>query len=125
MTAACGKEMKNADAVVNECLRFLVGWTTSEEEIEKFFVGSVELQAVATNGAAYFQEFLNQWARCIELENQGKHAEINDLICTMIHTTESSEPTGANDMQRLSELALQIDCRLPTMGGAFSELVNR
>jgi hypothetical protein len=43
----------------------------------------------------------------------------------MIHTTESNVPAEKSDMQRLSELALCIDCRLPTMRRAFIELANR
>ena len=43
----------------------------------------------------------------------------------MIHTTESNLPAEKSDMQRLSELALWIDCRLPTVRGMFIELANR
>ena len=54
-----------------------------------------------------------------------RSAEIIELISSMIHTTESNLPADKNDMQRLSELALWIDCRLLTMRGAFIELANR
>jgi hypothetical protein len=50
---------------------------------------------------------------------------IIELISSMIRTTESNLPAEKSDMQRLSELALWIDCRLPTMRGAFIELANR
>jgi hypothetical protein len=43
----------------------------------------------------------------------------------MIYTTESNVPAEKTDVQRLGDLALQIDCRLPTMRGAFIELTNQ
>ena len=55
----------------------------------------------------------------------GKNAEIIDLICSLIHSAESNEPITKGDEERLGPLALQIDCWLPTMRGAFTELVKR
>jgi hypothetical protein len=124
MVTACAREMKNSDAVVNECLQFLVTWTTTDSA-QEFFGGTVNPQDAANNGATYLQGFLNRWSRYVELENEGRNAEIIDLICSMIHSTESNSPSGAADTERLGELALQIDCRLPTMRGAFKELANR
>ena len=105
------------------CLHFAT-WTATENT-QDFFDGPVNPQDAATNGAAYFQEFLNQWSRWPELEKEGRSAEINDLISSMIHTTESNVPAQKTDMQRLGDLALWIDVRLPTMRGAFIELANR
>jgi|ERR1017187_209498 hypothetical protein len=124
MATACAREMKNPDEVVNECLHFLLTWTT-KENMQEFFGGPINVQDVANNGAVYLQEFLSNWSRYVELEKEGKNAEIIDLICSMIHTTESNVPTGKTEVQRLGELALQIDCQLPTMRGAFIELANQ
>jgi hypothetical protein len=124
VTTACAPEMQNPAAVVNDCLRFLVSLAATEQ-VQDFFDGPVIPQDAATNGAAYFQEFLNNWSIYVELEKQSRNTEIVDLICSMIHTTESNAPTERTDVKRLGELALHIDCRLPTMRGAYVELLNR
>jgi hypothetical protein len=77
------------------------------------------------SAAAYFQEFLKYWSRWPELEKAGRDAEIIELISSIIHMTESHNPVTESDNKRLGPLALQIDCRLPTMRGAFTELVRR
>jgi len=64
----------------------------------------------------YFQEFAKYWSCWPDLEKEGSNAEIIDLISVTIHSTESNEPVVEADMRRLGELALQIDCRLPTCG---------
>jgi hypothetical protein len=124
IVTACAREMKNHDAVVNECLHSLVMWTTTEN-VQEFFGGPVNPQDVANNGAAYLQEFLNNWSRYVDLDKEGRYTEGVDLICSMIHTTESNVPAEKADEKRLGELGLQIACRLPTMRGAFIELVNQ
>jgi hypothetical protein len=122
-TMACAPVMKNPDAVQHECMQFLVTWTTTEGA-QEFFGGPVNPQDVANNGAAYLQAFLNTWSACVELEKEGKNAEIIDLICSMIRTTESNVAVTKSDTQRLGALALQIRSHLPTMRAAFIELVN-
>ncbi len=124
VATACAPEMKYPDAVVNDCLRFLATLAATER-VQDFFDGPVNPQDAATNGSAYLQEFLNNWSRYVELEKEGRNAEIIDLIFSMIHTTESNVPAEKTDVQRLGDLALQIDCRLPTMRGTFIELTNR
>ena len=124
VATACAREMKNHDAVVNKCLYSLVMWTTTEN-VQEFFGGPVNPQDVANNGAAHLQEFLNNWSRYVDLDKEGRYTEGVDLICSMIHTTESNVPAGKADEKRLGELGLQIACRLPTMRGAFIELVNQ
>jgi len=73
----------------------------------------------------YFREFLKQWSRWPQLEKAGKSAEINELISLMIRTTEADVPAETTDMRRLGELALDLDCRMPTMRGALVELAKR
>jgi hypothetical protein len=101
-----------AKLIATDCQEYLVGDSASSQD-------SVE------NASAYLQEFLKHWSRWPELEKEGRNAEIIDLISSMIHTTESNLPAEKTDMQRLSELALWIDCRLPTIRGAFIELAKR
>jgi hypothetical protein len=99
-------------------------WTATENA-QEYFGGPVNPQDVASNGDVYLQEFAKHWSQWPELEKEGRNDEIIDLICSMIHTTESNMPAGKTDMQRLGKLALQIDCQLPTMRGAFIELANQ
>lgn len=101
-----------ANFIATDCQEYLVGDSASSQD-------SVE------NASGYLQEFLKHWSRWPELEKEGRNAEIIDLISSMIHTTESNLPAEKTDMQRLGDLALWIDCRLPTMRGALIELANR
>jgi len=121
---ACARKMKNPDAVVSECLGFFVTYAAIER-MQEFFGGPVNPQDVANNGGAYLQGFFADWSRYGELVKERKNTEINDLICSMIHATESNVPTEKTDVQRLGALALQIRLWLPTMRGAFSELVKQ
>jgi len=73
----------------------------------------------------YFQEFLKHWSQWPQLEEAGKSAEINDLISLMLRTTEADLAAETTDMERLGGLALDINCRMPTMRGALVELANR
>ena len=121
-TTACGKEMANPDAVVNQCLHGLVTLATTELK-QDYFDGPINVQDVANSGAAYLQEFLNNWSAYIELEKAGEKTV--DLVCTMIHNTESAVPAGKADIQRLWPLALMLHMQFPTMRSAFKELANR
>lgn len=105
------------------CLHFAT-WTATENA-QEYFSDPSKSQDAVNNATAYFIEFLKHWSTWPELEKEGKNAEIIDLICSMIHTTESNEPAEHADTQRLGQLALEIDCRLPTMRSAFIELVSR
>ncbi len=122
----CAPEMKkkNFAAVFDECLHFLVTWAIAEGA-QEFFGSPVVPEDAANSGAAYLREFGNNWSRYIELEKEGRNAEIIDLICSMIHATESNVPIVKTDTERLANLALWIDCRLPTMQDAFIELASR
>jgi hypothetical protein len=123
MTTACASKMTAPDAVVNDCFRFLFTWATTEGS-QEVFGGPVNPQDAATSGGIFLQEFLDTWSQCVELMKKGQHAETMELICSMIHTTESNKPAEPTDKQRLSPLALQIDCWFPSMQSAFVELVN-
>jgi hypothetical protein len=108
-------------ALLQGCSLF-VTWAATESA-QQFFDDPA--QAAGSDGKTIFQQFLKQWSGWPDLEKEGRNAEIIDLICSMIHTTESNDPIDQADAHRLGELALQIDCRLPTMRGALVELVNR
>lgn len=126
VTAAMAYDKKKEiqpEALIKGCLHF-VTWTAIENA-QEYFDEIASSQNSINSATAYFQEFLKHWSRWPQLEKEGKNAEIIDLICLMIHTTESNEPAGQIDMQRLGKLALQIDCQLPTMHHAFNELANQ
>jgi hypothetical protein len=97
-------------------------WAATEAAQQFFDDAS---RAAGSDGNIIFQEFLRLWSLSPTLEKEGRNDEIIGLICSMIHTTESKDPIEQTDEHRLGELALQIDCRLPTMRGALVELVNR
>lgn len=120
---ACAGEMGNLDAVVDECLSFLLTFSTTETASE-FFGSPVNPQNAAKNGSTYLKGFRDDWSKYAALQNQGDYAAAIDLICSMIHTTESDEPANQSDEQRLGPLALEIVGWLPTMRRAFRELVN-
>jgi len=105
------------------CLHFAT-WTASENA-QEFFSDPSCAQDAVNNTTTYFIECIKHWSAWPELEKEGKSAEIIDLICSMIHTTESNVPAEKMDVQRLGKLALQIDCQMPTMRGAFIELISR
>ena len=96
------------------------------DSTQDFFVRSVKLQDAANAGGVYLQEFLNKWSTYIDLDkSNGNYERIMNLICSMIHTTESELPIKEDDIKRLEPLALQIHCRFLTMRGAFTELINK
>ena len=84
----------------------------------------MDFQDAANDGAGYLQKFLDSWSIYIELEKQGDNDAIITLLCTMIHSTETNLPLTPTDEQRLGPLALEFDCRFPTMRGAFTELIR-
>jgi hypothetical protein len=122
---ACVPEMEKRSftVVFNECLHFLVTYAITQNA-EEFFGGPVVPENAASSGAAYLQEFGDNWSKCVELEKEGKDVKIIELIRSMIHATESNVPAEKNDKQRLEKLALSIAYRLPTMQEAFIELVK-
>ncbi len=111
------------EPMLDGCLqaaRFIAG-----ESPLDFFGPSANRQDSLNNTSAYFQEFLRNWSRWPALEKEGKHEERWNLISLMIRTTESDHAAAQSDMERLSRLALHVDCVLPTMWAAFQELANR
>jgi hypothetical protein len=117
------KKQVQPEALINGCLRFAI-WA-GKENPRDYFDDPASSQDSIDNAAAYFQEFLRHWSRWPEFEKEGRAIEIIDIICSMIHAAESNEAVEQIDKQRLGKLALQIDCRLPTMRAAFLELANR
>lgn len=126
MSAACSREMADPNAILNDSFRFLVKWAITERAQEFFGDQVDDPQAVATNAGIYLQQYLDNWSTYIELEKQGGYNEkIISLLCTMIRFAESDLPPNPTDEERLGPLALQLDCRFPTMRDAFSALVRR
>ncbi len=126
VTAALAYDEKKEiqpEALIKGCLHFAV-WTATENA-QEYFDDPASPQDSINSATAYLQEFLKHWSRWPELEKEGRTVETIELISSMIHTTESNVPADKTDVQRLGNLALQIDCRLPTMRGAFIELTNR
>ena|SRR6185437_893461 len=126
VTAALAYDEKKEiqpETLIMGCLHF-AAWAANENA-QEYFDNPAQSQVSASNATTYLQEFLKHWAQWPELEKQGKNMEIIDLICSIIHTTESQTQTNQSDKLRLEKLALQIDCQLPTMRGALIELANQ
>ena len=126
LTAALAYDEKKQiqpEKLIQGCLHF-AAWTATEHAKE-YFDDPATSQASIDITAAYFQEFFKHWSQWPALEKEGKSNEANDLISFIIHMTESNVPAEDADMQRLGDLALAINCRLPTMRGALIELATR
>jgi hypothetical protein len=117
------KKQIQPEALIKGCLH--AANLIATKDAQKFLGGPASSQDSVENASAYLKEFLKHWSRWPELEKEGRTLEIIELISSMIHTTESNLPAEKSDIQRLGELALWIDCRLPTMRGALVELANR
>lgn len=111
------------EALIDGCLHFAT-WTATEMA-QEYFDDAACVQDSVGSTTAYLTEFSKHWSQWPKLQKEGKNAESRDLICSMIHSTESNEPVREADLQRLEPLALWINCRLPTMWEAFIELANR
>jgi len=110
-------------ALMKGCLDFAT-WLATERP-QDCFMDSVTPKDPSGVANRYFMEFLKSWSRYAGLEHNGHHAEIGDLIATMVHSTETNSPVNSEELKRLGPLALEITCRLPAMNGALLEMVNQ
>lgn len=111
------------DSLVGGCLYF--ARVTADQNPQEYF-GERSVPPDADERAnSFFMEYCKEWSKWPALEKQGFHSESNELIARLIQQTETSEPCSAEDLRRLSPLALNINCRLPTMRLAFNELAKR
>jgi hypothetical protein len=110
-------------ALMDGSLQFLTLFAS--EHPNEYFDDPTNAQNSINKTNEYFEAFLKQWSQWPQLEKAGESARINELISLMLRTTESDLPAESTDMRRLSDLALSIDCRMPTMRGALVELANR
>jgi hypothetical protein len=117
-------EKKNIqpEILFNGCIQFLK-WAGNEYPSEYFETD--RYGQYVENVEHVFQEFFKPWAKWLSLEQQGKNSEIVDLICAMIRSTESKKETEEEDINRLGELALEINGRLATINSAVLELAKK
>lgn len=92
--------------------------------MEFFKNRSVPLDATE-RANSFLMANIKEWSIWPALEKKGLHTEAQELIARMIHQTESSHQCSAEDLRRLGPLALDINCRLPTMRLAFNQLAKR
>jgi hypothetical protein len=111
--------------LINGSLRCVTLLAKQDQFAQEYFDDPASSQNSVDNATAYLTEFLRHWSRWPELEKEGRNAETWELISSIIHITESNLPAENSDMERLSKLALWIDCRLATMTGALIDLANR
>ncbi len=115
------KKRIQPEALMNGCLK-CAEWIATENP-----GGYIEDSANPEDATAYFEEFAYPWGRCVVFEKarSPRHAEVFELISSMIHTTESNLPADETDKRRLLDLPVEISCRLPAVHGALVELANR
>ena len=116
------KKRIQPETLIQGCLHF-AAWTAREHG-DLYFDDPAGSQASINSTTVYFQDFCKHWSQWPVLEKEAKSDEANDLISLIIHTTESNSPAGDADIQRLGNLALEINCRLPTMRSALIDLAN-
>jgi hypothetical protein len=119
------KKQIQPEALINGCLHFARLTATDTEMAQEYFDDAASLQDSGGSTSTYLTEFSKHCAQWRKLEKEGNSAEIHDLICSMIHSAESSEPICLADVQRLGPLVLQIIRWLPTMHGACTELAKQ
>jgi len=117
------KKEVQPQTLIQACLR--CARLVATEFSQDYFDDPAASQEYIGCETAYFEGFLKEWSKWPDLETGGKNAEVYDLICCMIRSTESNEPAEEADNQRLGRLALQIDCQMPVMREAFVELAKR
>lgn len=118
------KKKIEPENLMTTCLHLVMQQIPEIAQLLGFKNGAIPQESIA-NCPKYFRDFLKHWSQWPELEKQKRYEEIEDLICLMVHTTESAEPLSQIDKERLGRLALEISCRMPTMHGAFVELASR
>lgn len=126
MTTALAYDEKKdiqPEALFYGCLHFLTFVTT--ELRDEYFDDPITAQDANGRATEYLQRFLKDWSKWPELEAAGQNARVWEIISRMIRTTESNLPAKKSDLLRLDKLALEIDCRMPTMRGALIELADR
>jgi len=117
------KKQIQPEPLIKGCLHFATRTVTKSAQ-EYLSDLATSQDSISDSATAHFQEFLKCWSRWPNFKKEGRNSEIIGLICSMIHATESNNPPTESDRERLGPLALQIDCWLPTMRGAFNELVT-
>lgn len=106
------------------CLKAIT-WLVTERREEFFEPGFAPEDVNGPNVQAYLRDILNHWEAWPDLRKAGDSVGIWELISRLIHTAESLEEADKADLDRLSPLALEIDCRMATMRGAALELAHR
>ena len=111
----CASLMKsNPDAALNEAAYMMVSLALKERST--YIRTTASDQEVATQGAAYLQDFLHRWSAFLEM---APGAAGMNVIATMLREAESSSLPTEADMPRLSKLALDIVQMFQPMRAAF------
>jgi hypothetical protein len=135
--AACRDKLDQAAA--DECRKFLIRYCSQNAQV--FFGGPINESDAAISSERLFQRFQGPWERYNEIESKlaamlqqageqdtaARSQLIADQLRTvsaMVHETESDAPLTEADESRLSKLALQIACVIPTMRGAFLDKIE-
>jgi len=120
---ACARKMTNPDSVLNELMHTVITGTVATDS-QYFFGGPVSPQSAANQGAAYLQEYLARWSAYVDIARGGNYDAANSLVCSMLRSTEFTQPLSDGDAQRLQPLASWIQKQLNAMGNAFESMAK-
>ena len=90
------------------------------EGVQELFGGRVDTQEAANQGAMYLQDLLHRWSAYVDIVKGGNRQSGTTIVCSMLRSTESNDPAGQTDGQRLWPLALWIENTLIAMRNEFS-----
>jgi hypothetical protein len=94
--------------------------------LEKLALVALERpQEFAITGLPRLKFFLNTWTKCLELDKKGDNQQAIEMICLMLHSTESDVPGNKDDVERLRELARWIHGHFPAMRDAYVESLGQ
>ncbi len=120
--AACARLMRNPDTVLNELgIRLVYGIVATDSQ--QFFGQTVDVQHAA-NVSACLQDYLHRWSAYVDMVRGGSRLEATNLICEILRSTESADPTGWQDIGRLLPLARWIEGQFDAMATAFSNMAR-
>lgn len=120
---ACARKMIDPDSVLNELMHTVIAGTVTTDA-QYFFGGPVNPQSAANQGAAYLQDYLARWSAYVDIASGGNYIAGTSLVCSMLRSTESTQPPSDGDAQRLWPLASWIQKQLNAMGNAFESMAK-
>ncbi|HEY8784200.1 MAG TPA: hypothetical protein VIM16_21405 [Mucilaginibacter sp.] len=122
---SCEGLLDTSDLLLKECLHFISATVTSKDSVQDFFNGPVNIEEVENRGLSYLNDFLENWTDYFNACKISDKNKATQIICSMIHSTESDEYMNESCIERLRPLAFEIEDFMPTMRDVFVELTEK